>query len=363
MPEERKSYTILLDAAGFNSTEIYINLGLILWIPCTIIALMPLALLVDHCCSVSDKQTERFGGRRRLTTKPLVQMLVNLLTRFALIGMLDIMICVFVSLSSHEAGVYTGQHVHETINLCISWILVAMLISFVLFIIGYGIWRYYKAKNAKVWKDFDVSGYVCTLYEGVNIHHPENTTIYLLAFIARQVTYAATIVFMYEEPVFQLYVLLSTSILYNCVLAFSRPFVQTYNMALHYFNEFTFFFYICMCLTFTDFVEDVPTRQQTGSVLSTLMFFILSFNILIGLVALALTQRHLCEKRDQKSEISEKILNRRVIVDEIQSSDRKVLMNDQSARHDMSHDFILQRGDKTVLELDEQPKLLEPEVY
>ena len=38
-------------------------------------------------------------------------------------------------------------------------------------------------------------------------------------------------------------------------------------------------------------------------------------------------------------------------------------MNDQSARHDMSHDFILQRGDKTVLELDEQPKLLEPEVY
>lgn len=157
--------------------------------------------------------------------------------------------------------------------------------------------------------------------------------------------------------------LLSTSILYNCVLAYSRPFVQWYNMALHYFNEFSFFFYICMCMTFTDFVDDIPTRQSTGSVLSTMMFAILSFNVLICLIALILTQKHLCEKVDLLPEISDKILNRKVFNDEL--SDRKILMNpDESARmENMSHDFILQRGDRTVVEPDEVPQLLQPQVY
>lgn len=200
--EERKSFTYLLEAAGYNSTQIFINLGLILWIPIILIGLMPFALFVDNCCSVRDGQLERFGGRKRLTEKPLVQMLVNLLMRFALVSVLDISICVFISLSSQEAGAFDSHHGHEVINLALSWLFIALFICFIAFIIGYGAWRYYKAKNAKVWKDFDVSGYVCTLYEGVNIHHPENTTFYLLAFIARQIIYAATIIFMYEQPVF-----------------------------------------------------------------------------------------------------------------------------------------------------------------
>lgn len=253
------------------------------------------------------------------------------------------------------------------VDQAISWLFVALYVGLFLFIMGYGGWRYFKAKNAKIWKDFDVSGYVATLYEGANIHHPENTTVYLLAFISRQVVYAATIVFLYEQPVFQLYILLSTSILYNCLLAFSRPFVQGYNMLLHYFNEFSFFFYICMCLTFTDFVEDVPTRQETGSVLSTIMFAILSFNVLICLIAFIITQKHLCEKRDLLPEITEKILDRKVAVDEF-PSDRKNLIEEQPAI-DESHDaFILNRGagDKTVLEPEEQegtPQLLEPYKY
>ena len=227
----------------------------------------------------------------------------------------------------------------------------------------YGAWRYYKAKNAKIWADFDVSGYVCTLYEGVNIHHPEKTTFYLLAFITRQIIYAATIVFLYEQPVFQLYLLLSTSILYNCVLAYSRPFVQGYNMMLHYFNEFCFFFYICMCMTFTDFVDDISTRQSTGSVLSTMMFAILSFNVIVCLIALILTQKHLCEKVDLLPEISDKILNRKILNEEL--SDRKILMGaEESARmNDMSSDFILQRADKTVFEPEDVPQLMQPHIY
>jgi len=294
-------------------------------------------------------------------------MIINLMTRFALIAVLDIMICVFASLSSYAAGAYEEYHSHGMLDQAISWLFVALYVGLFLFIIGYGGWRYFKAKNAKIWADFDVSGYVATLYEGANIHHPENTTVYLLAFISRQVVYAATIVFLYEQPVFQLYILLITSILYNCLLAFSRPFVQGYNMLLHYFNEFSFFFYICMCLTFTDFVEDVPTRQETGSVLSTIMFAILSFNVLICLIAFIITQKHLCEKRDLLPEITEKILDRKVAVDEF-PSDRKNLMEEQPAI-DESHDaFILNRGagDKTVLEPEEQegtPQLLEPYKY
>lgn len=129
-------------------------------------------------------------------------MVVNLLTRFALISILDIMICVFASLSSAAAGAYDEHSVNKIVNQAISWGFVAIFSCFILFIIGYGGWRYYKAKNAKVWKDFDVSGYVATLYEGVNIHHPENTTVYLLTFVFRQIIYAAIIVFLYDQPVF-----------------------------------------------------------------------------------------------------------------------------------------------------------------
>jgi hypothetical protein len=71
-----------------------------------------------------------------------------------------------------------------------------------LIVVLYGAWRYWKAKNAKVWKDYEVSGYVTTLFEGANPHHPERTAFYLIVFMLRQTIYAATIVHLYEEPVF-----------------------------------------------------------------------------------------------------------------------------------------------------------------
>jgi len=49
---DRRSYTILLEAAGFNSTQVYVNLGLLLWIPAILIALMPFAWVIDKVCTV-----------------------------------------------------------------------------------------------------------------------------------------------------------------------------------------------------------------------------------------------------------------------------------------------------------------------
>jgi hypothetical protein len=51
-PVDRRSYTILLEAAGFNSTQVYVNLGLLLWIPAILIALMPFAWVIDKVCTV-----------------------------------------------------------------------------------------------------------------------------------------------------------------------------------------------------------------------------------------------------------------------------------------------------------------------
>jgi hypothetical protein len=112
-----------------------------------------------------------------------------------------------------------------------------------------------------------------------------------MTFLTRQTVYAATIVFLYEEPVFQLFVLLSTSICYNCVLAWCRPFYQVYNMTLHYINELAFFFFLAMSMTFTDFVSDVITRTRIGTMLTTFMFMVLSVNIVVCLLAIIWVQR------------------------------------------------------------------------
>jgi len=103
-------------------------------------------------------------------------MLCNLLTRYALISILDVMMLVFISLSAASSGVFEPHQ--ETINIAISYLLIGLFGFFFLLIAGHGVWRFRKVKNADVWADFDVSGYVCTLYEGMNIHHPENTTVY-----------------------------------------------------------------------------------------------------------------------------------------------------------------------------------------
>jgi len=214
-------------------------------------------------------------------------MLTNLLTRYVLISILDIMMCVFISLST--AKNLGGEMPNYYVNVGISWTLVSLLTCFLVFVLAYGVWRYWKAKHAVAWKDYEVSGYICTLYEGTSIQHPKRTTFYLMTYLTRQIVYAATIVYLYEDPVFQLYVLLVTSIAYNAGLAWFRPFTRTYNTVLHYLNEMAFFFVLTMCMTFTDFVEDIPTRMKTASMLSTFMFVILSLNVLICLVAIILS--------------------------------------------------------------------------
>jgi len=62
-------------------------------------------------------------------------------------------------------------------------------------------------------------------------------------------------------------------------------------MTLHFINEMSFFFFLCMSMTFTDFVSNVLTRARIGSMLTTFMFMVLSTNILVCLLAIILVHR------------------------------------------------------------------------
>lgn len=157
---------------------------------------------------------------------------------------------------------------------------------FFFFVIFHGVWRHHKSKKAKAWKDYDFSGYVNTLYEGANEIHPGRTTVFLSAWIARQVVYAATIVFLFDQPVLQLFVLIATSIIYNCILAQSHPYYRYYNMTLHYLNEFAFFAFLLCCMTFTDFVSNITDRTLIAAGLSQFMFVVMTFNIVVCLLAI-----------------------------------------------------------------------------
>lgn len=52
IPEERKAFNMLLEAAGYKSTLIVVNLGLILWVLLILLAMLPIALAVDSLCTV-----------------------------------------------------------------------------------------------------------------------------------------------------------------------------------------------------------------------------------------------------------------------------------------------------------------------
>lgn len=186
--------------------------------------------------------------------------------------------------------------------------LLVLLAMFVAFILIYGVWRNYKARNAVEWSDYEASGYCDNLYEDSWFHHPFRTSIYLLAYICRQVAYAWAIVYMVDDPVFQLFVLIGSSILYNCVIAMAKPFYSRHNMVLHYFNEFSFFFFITMCMTFTDFVTDRPTRSQTARVLVTFQYVVYGFNALVCLFSMGYQLRgRFFQKPKAKVEIASEI--------------------------------------------------------
>jgi hypothetical protein len=126
-------------------------------------------------------------------------MLTNLLARYALLFVLDVMICVFISLMTGYYGGYNSMQFK--VNISISLTLIGLYTFFFFFVIFHGIWRHYKAKKAKTWKDYDFNGYVNTLYEGANGVQPLRTTVFLTVWIARQIVYAATIVFLSDQPV------------------------------------------------------------------------------------------------------------------------------------------------------------------
>ena len=97
-----------------------------------------------------------------------------------------------------------------------------------------------------------------------------------------------------------------------------------------------FFFVITCCLTFTDFVMDIPTRMKTASMLSTFMFVILSINVLICLIGIILSQSFCCQEKESKElkEVdSEKILNRKRTFQIADVSDRKPLQGEASDRN------------------------------
>ena len=106
LAEDRQSYTLELEAAGFNSTQIYVNLGLMLWIPFILVALLPFAWLIDRYITIPDVDSEEEDARRPLTRKPLLQIITNLMCRFALMSLLDVMMCIFICLSTAFNGEY-----------------------------------------------------------------------------------------------------------------------------------------------------------------------------------------------------------------------------------------------------------------
>ena len=84
----------------------------------------------------------------------------------------------------------------------------------------------------------------------------------------------------------QLFVLIATSIIYNCILAQSHPYYRYYNMTLHYLNEFTFFAFLLYCMNFTDFVSNITERTSIAAGLSQFMFVIMTLNIVVCLIAI-----------------------------------------------------------------------------
>lgn len=215
-----------------------------------------------------------------------------MLTRYALISMMDMFMCIFISLNSAQNGEFISPDYLS--NLLVSYILIGLFACFVVIVVGYGIWRMRKIDESDNPFYVPVNAYIDNLYEGVCTTHPGRNLILHLMFMARQVSYAAIIIYLYEDPVFQLISLLVITLVYNVTVSFTHPFYEFYNMALHYINEVAFFFFILMCLTFTDFVADVQTRSKTASGLTNFMFAILVLNIVICVASIVMNKKQYC---------------------------------------------------------------------
>jgi hypothetical protein len=117
-----------------------------------------------------------------------------------MISMLDMMLCIFVSLNSAHNGEFSNTDFKS--NLSVSCVLIGLIACFAAIVVAYGGWRYKRVIEAEEPFDVPVSGYLSNLYEGVCTTHPVRNVILHSVFMARKISYAAIIVYLYEEPVF-----------------------------------------------------------------------------------------------------------------------------------------------------------------
>lgn len=287
-----KHYSPILAAGGFDSLHVIVNLGLILWIPCLIIVLMPFAWYLDTFCSMPDERLRMYGGRKPMTKRPLLEILTNMLTRYALMSVLDVMICVFISIDASRKGIFS--HADHLTNLIVSWILVGLVALFVLMILISAIWRKVEMNKSQTPFEVPVNRWFKNLYDGFWPNHPERHASVMLSFIARQFVYAAVVVFLNDSPVFQLFALMISSLMYNLVVAKMKPYYSYYNMGLHYFNESCFCIFVILCMAFTNFVPntDVRTTLANGLINFLLAIFFVNFAVCVGVIIKS--QRHHC---------------------------------------------------------------------
>lgn len=114
--------------------------------------------------------------------------------------MLDMMLCIFVTLNSAFGGEFGNQDYKSNLSVC--FVLIGLIVCFAVIVVAYGVWRYKKVNESEEPFDVPVSGYLSNLYEGVCTTHPARNVILHSVFMARQIGYAAIIVYLYDKPVF-----------------------------------------------------------------------------------------------------------------------------------------------------------------
>lgn len=73
--------------------------------------------------------------------------------------------------------------------------------------------------------------------------------------------------------------------------AWSHPYLEGYNIALDTINEFALFFFLTMCLVFTDFMEDLSMRGQVSTALSMFMYLVMAINVCFCVIAILFTHK------------------------------------------------------------------------
>jgi tellurite resistance protein TehA-like permease len=214
----------------------------------------------------------------------MLEVLTNMLARYALMSVLDIFICIFISLSASSRGAFSSTD--RLTNLIVSWILVGLFSLFVLMIIVSTIWRKVEVAKASNAFDVPVNRWFKNLYDGFRANHPEKFGIVMLMFIFRLVVYAAVVVFLAENPVMQMFALIISSLMYNMTVAKLTPYYNFHDRFLHYFNESSFCTFMILSLAYTPFVTDLAVRKSVawGQINFLHAVFFVNFVVLVTVI-------------------------------------------------------------------------------